>query len=365
MKTKPKRKELPIDFVIPYVCGDDPVWVEKMLSFLPDDRKRDPDMDRQYRNWDFFKYWFRGVDRFAPWVHKVFVITDHQAPDWLDHENEKLVLINHEDYIPPEYLPVFSSHPIELNLHRIPGLSEQFVYFNDDMVLTAPVVPEDFFRDGLPCDFAIEQENGASDRLFSHIVTNDILFLNRHYSRKEYISGNRKKHYSPVVPTGAVKNFYLSFYRRKRGGFLGFYYNHVASSYLKTTFSEVWEEDTEGWLDETCSHRFRSSDDVNQYVFKQHQYVRGLYSPYNWHKKSKFIKLRDGENGTLTEAAAAIGSGNYKLICLNDSYVHDFQTAKSVINDALSALFPDPCSFEKEIHQGNTISEQQNAGEVK
>ena len=69
---------------------------------------------------------------------------------WLNTENPKLTVVNHKDYIPEEYLPTFSSHPIELNLHRIKGLSEQFVYFNDDTFIINAMQPEDFFKKGLP-----------------------------------------------------------------------------------------------------------------------------------------------------------------------------------------------------------------------
>lgn len=67
----------------------------------------------------YLKYWFRGVEKYAPWVHKIYFVTCGQKPDWLNENHDKLVLVNHEDYIPHEYLPTFSSHTIELNFHRI------------------------------------------------------------------------------------------------------------------------------------------------------------------------------------------------------------------------------------------------------
>src|SRR5699024_762488 len=99
----------------------------------------------RYRNFGFFKFWFRSVEKYAPWVNKVYLITSGHLPKWLDLDNEKLVHIKHSDYIPDEYLPTFSSRPIELNLHRIEALSEEFVLFNDDMFLSAPTSPSDFF----------------------------------------------------------------------------------------------------------------------------------------------------------------------------------------------------------------------------
>ena len=84
---------------------------------------------------NIFRYWFRAVERYAPWVNKVFLVTNGKFPDWINPDNPKLVLVKHDDYIPEEYLPTFNSCAIELHLHRIKDLSEHFVYFNDDTML--------------------------------------------------------------------------------------------------------------------------------------------------------------------------------------------------------------------------------------
>ena len=139
-----------IDFVIPFVDGADPAWYAKKLQYsgkLPGDENVN-----RYRDWGTLKYWFRGVEKYAPWVNKVYFISDNQIPEWMNTECAKLQIVDHKDYIPSEYLPTFSSHPIELNMHRINGLSEKFVYFNDDLFLTKPVDETIFFRNGKPCD---------------------------------------------------------------------------------------------------------------------------------------------------------------------------------------------------------------------
>ena len=73
-------------------------------------------------------------------------------PEWLDTTNPKLHIVNHKDYIPEEFLPTFNANTIELNLHRIEGLADQFVYFNDDMFVTNYVKPAEFFKNGIPRD---------------------------------------------------------------------------------------------------------------------------------------------------------------------------------------------------------------------
>ena len=143
-----------IDFVITWVDGNDPCWIaekqkwERSAGFLHED---DANSDCGYRpDYDMLRYWFRAVELFAPWVNKVFFVTCGQKPEWLNETCPKLKLVNHEDYIPSEYLPTFNSGVIELNYHRINDLSEYFVLFNDDMFLLQPLDEDYFFKSGKP-----------------------------------------------------------------------------------------------------------------------------------------------------------------------------------------------------------------------
>ena len=81
---------------------------------------------------DNLQYWFRGVGKFAPWVNRIHFITYGHLPPWLNVDHPKINIVRHTDYIPKKYLPTFNSHVIELNIHRIEGLANCFVYFNDD-----------------------------------------------------------------------------------------------------------------------------------------------------------------------------------------------------------------------------------------
>ena len=138
----------PIDFVYLWVDGRDPVhrekrrcWAEQMG--VPLVEALDPG---RYEDNEELRYSLRSVELFAPWVRKIFLVTDNQTPSWLDMSNPKISLVNHEAIFPHEdHLPSFSSCAIETHIDRIPGLSERFVYFNDDYFLGRPVRPSDFF----------------------------------------------------------------------------------------------------------------------------------------------------------------------------------------------------------------------------
>lgn len=93
--------------------------------------------------------------------------------------------MKHEDFLPPEVLPTFSSHAIEMNLHRIPGLTEHFVYFNDDTFLIRPVSETAFFRDGLPCTYGGEYpiELVGEIGIWQHAAVNDLGVINAHFNQ--------------------------------------------------------------------------------------------------------------------------------------------------------------------------------------
>ena len=180
-----EKKETQIDFVIAWVDGGDPAWQrerdrygkmgEKTAVEETGEREKSgvacDTRDVRYRDWDCLRFWFRSVEQNAPWVHKIYFVTWGHVPKWLNGNHPKLEIVRHEDYIPGEFLPTFNSHTIELNFHRIPGLSEQFVYFNDDMFLLQQVSPDSFSGTEsrltcLPCSRSWQTGRMPSCRIF-------------------------------------------------------------------------------------------------------------------------------------------------------------------------------------------------------
>ena len=122
-----------IDFVVTWVDMDDPKWKNEYSKFYGKiDNRINELSEARFRDNGFLKYWFRGISAFAPWVRNIHFVTSGQKPDWLNTDHPKLNMVKHTDYIPKKYLPVFNSNLIEIYMHKIPGLSEHFVYFNDD-----------------------------------------------------------------------------------------------------------------------------------------------------------------------------------------------------------------------------------------
>jgi hypothetical protein len=151
-----------IDFVITWVDMDDPKWQAEFAKYSDKKENTKNGVSKaRFRDYGFLKYWFRGVEKFAPWVRKIHFVTSGQKPEWLDASNPKINLVNHKDYIPEEFLPTYNSVVIERYIHKIPGLAEHFVYFNDDFYIINKISTERFFKNGLPCDIAVFQYNRA------------------------------------------------------------------------------------------------------------------------------------------------------------------------------------------------------------
>lgn len=326
----------PIDIVVPWVDDTDPIWIEKKEKYTGVESK-EGNTDVRYRDWDTLKYWFRGVEKFAPWVRHVYFITDNQKPEWLNTDHTKLKWVKHTDYIPKEYLPTFNSHTIEWNLHRIEGLSENFVYFNDDVFLIDNTKPEDFFLNGLPCDsphLGLLYPNG----FFSHILFNNIELMNRHFSLKESIRANRKKWTSAQSISGLLK---LVLYGRK-DLIPNSVSRHIQTSFQKKTFEILWEKEHD-LINATCLNKLRTKNDISSYCVRDWQLFSGEFYP----KKPIGKLFHTASMSHNNDAINYLRHQKGKVICLNDSEDEtDFELHKQMILEEFEKLFPEKSSFE-------------------
>ncbi|KUO03327.1 stealth conserved region 3 domain-containing protein [Streptomyces caeruleatus] len=139
----------PVDAVYTWVDGDDPAMAVKRRAYQELSGSviaaRETGASR-YTSHDELRYALRSLEMYAGFVRHVYLVTDSQLPDWLDPDAEGLTVIDHRDILPADALPVFNSHAIESRLHHIPGLSEHYLYFNDDVFINRPVHAEHFFH---------------------------------------------------------------------------------------------------------------------------------------------------------------------------------------------------------------------------
>ncbi len=345
-----RNGEVKIDFVIPWVDGSDPAWRAEFLEYRsriaanPSDdgggevRGATDASEERYRDWDTLRYWFRGVERFAPWVNRIHFITWGHLPAWLDTDHPKLHVVRHADYIPSPYLPTFSSCPIELNMHRIEGLEEHFVYFNDDTFLCGPVGPERFFRDGLPRD-AARLAVIPAERV-GHNILECLAVINRRYDKREVLRRHAGKWFDCRYRlSDMLKTLTLLPWRF----FPGFRDFHMPQPFLRRTFERLWCEEA-GVLDATCRSRFRSATDLSQWVMRYEQLAAGEFVP---------VGMGDTGLATLSEAGMpALGrdirSGKYAMVCINDSNaICDTEFVRRALVDIFDNLLPEKSAYER------------------
>lgn len=328
-----------IDFVITWVDESDPKWRKDFKDYSAIESRTVDKSPARFRDWGTLQYWFRGVEKFAPWVNKIFFVTYGHLPKWLNTDNPKLVIVKHEDFIPQEYLPTFNSNVIEFFFHKIEGLSERFVYFNDDMFLLNNVSPERFFKDGLPCDKAVIASLERHNGMFGCSVFLANYIVNLHIKKREAIRNNFFKWHSPIYIRTALHN--LLFYRYSR--FPGFYSHHLPQGYLKQTYNNVWNE-CENDIKRNFINKFRSYGDVAPWLLRFWQLASGNFVPYDVNKDGKCYYLNDRNVLTCIDS---IRNQTYKLICINDNEgVNKMEEYQKLIIDAFDVILPEKCSFE-------------------
>ena len=134
----------PIDLVFTWVNSEDPEWQDLYSQHSPN-VERDGSSISRFKSRDELKYALRSWDEYAPFVRKIFIVSNCAPPTWLDMENKRIEWVPHEEILPESVLPTFSSHTIESSLHKVPGIAEHFIYSNDDFFLTRPAYPDDFY----------------------------------------------------------------------------------------------------------------------------------------------------------------------------------------------------------------------------
>ena len=356
---KNERKETPyshhsetmekIDFVLPWVDGSDPVWhAEKQkwedLSKVEKGSTDDANSDCRYRDDGLLRYWFRGVEKFAPWVNRIHFGTCGQKLDWLDENHPKLNLVNHEDFIPPEYLPTFNVRPIDMNYHRIMELSEHFVIFNDDVFLLQPVNEDFFFRAGNPVlDANLRYTNTVGWYNWSRVMFNDYCIVNSSFDTGATIWNNRRKWFC-IKELG---------YKRVRRNILCYLankalpvgaYGHVALPHLKSSFLELWEKHA-AVLEQTSMQKFRSDDQVNQWLLCAWNQAKGSFYPANAKKRGLYIEV---DSDAVDWICEVIRNQDYPQVCVNDSKSNiQPEYCARKLEEAFDAIMPEKSEYEK------------------
>lgn len=333
-----------IDIVLTWVDGNDPDWKkEKEDCLRKQNVEKISDSHIRFESWDNLQYWFRAVERFMPWVNKIFFITYGHLPDFLKIDHPKLQIVKHEDYIPKQYLPTFNSNTIEMNLHRIPQLSEDFILFNDDLFPLRPIEEGYYFRNDRVCDEAVENiittaVYGPVANLARYASINNMFIINKYFKKRDVQEKNWNKWYCKDYGERLERTKSLQYWY----DFPGFYDPHMANAMKKSVLSNLWELEGE-ILDRASKNQFRAYTDVTQYLIRYWQLCTGEFYPRKTQGKFYFVTREN-----YKEIAKSIEAQEYQMVSLNeDCSPEEFESIKRWINASLEKILPDRSSFEK------------------
>lgn len=312
--------DMDINMVYLWVDGNDPAWQAKRNALIGMPDENSPvNCKGRYANNDELKYSLRSVEQYAPWIKKIFIVTDNQIPEWLDTNNPKVKIIDHREIMPPESLPCFNSSLIEHFLYRIPGLEEHFLIANDDTFINKNVSPEDFFTpDGRP-----------------------IIRLTRKPLRKlrwfwrEKIRKKPLKNYSSMIAHSS------EMVEEKFGHYYSGMPHHNIDAYLKSDYRRMVEDVFCDEFKTNNLNKIRSDNDVHRSVISyailamKHGILR-----YVTQEESMHVMIHKERH------YARLDRKRPMLFCMNDS---EYATDEDRMREKayLEKRFPKKASFEK------------------
>lgn len=302
-----------MDIVISFVDCKDKVWMKNYLRTIPRCNGLFP--YHQFYNHNTIKYVLRGIDEFIPYVNNVFIVVSNieQVPDYVDQSKVKIVL--HKDFIPEEYLPLFNSTAIELFLHKIPGLGEEFVYFNDDTIPISHISYEDFFRNGVPC-ISFNTEQREQSLSYRH----SIMSFYEAKNTVEMLTGKNidEKDIELQIP------------------------QHSPTPLLKSVCDEAASLERHDSLLEYYISNIRKQRNINQYYWADILYFKNKYIPSNI--KNYYSTTKDIKDVDMDEVKS-----NYNFLCINDYGSDDMTLSQidDIIKLKLDTIFKNKSKYEK------------------
>jgi len=313
----------PVDVVYTWVNSNDPAWRDSFNLHVESDERRLPSADNEDRFADRqeLRYSMRSLETYAPFVRHVFLVTDGQSPDWIKLDHPNLTIVDHRDIFPDaSVLPVFNSHAIEACLHRIPELSEHFIYMNDDVLFGNEVTADDFFTVG----------GLAKARLSPSAIV-----------------------YEGEPPADAIPTDFASYNVRKRiendfGVSVDRRLKHVPHPQRRSVLESL-ERAYPSEFTQTRAARFRSRSDLAIPSMMAPWFGIATGETVEWPNVKWEYIYADTGRADWERRAADIKKTSPKFICVNATIYEDIGPAEQASNlhDFLSALYPFASSFEK------------------
>ena len=309
-----------IDLVYLWVDGNDPIWQAKRNAFIGKTEESSPiNCKGRYADNDELKYSLRSVEKYAPWIRKIFIVTDNQTPLWLDTTNPKIQIVDHTEIMPAESLPCFNSSLIEKHLYKIPGLAEHFLLANDDTFINKQVTTNDFF----------------TSKGFPIIRLTRKPFRKFRWFWREKVCKKPLKNYSKTIENASqlVLEKYGTYYTGMP--------HHNIDAYLRSDCQRISEDILYNEFSANSRNRMRSDEDIQRVVYSYIALAekRGLL---------RYITQKESQHALIHKKKHYDKIEKYKpmLFCMNDSQNANDQD-RIIAKDYLDKRFPQKSAFEK------------------
>lgn len=339
-----KKNDNKIDIVVLWVNSLDPKWQSEREKYSNScEIGESGNTENRFRDWELMRFWFRMVEANMSWVNRIHFVTFGHIPEWLDTSNPKLNVVNHKDFIPKEYLPTFNSNVIQYYLNRIPGISDQFILFDDDQFVLKPVSKRDFFiGDSIREEYgeALVHIPGFYD-VYPHSLLNNMECINANYNKRAFY----KKYYLKCLnPKNGLKNILNTILLQRWSQFNGFYSSHICQAYTKKHYDLFWRYCGKQLI-KSSNNRFRSTSDFTTFLVRYIALMEGDFVIRS-HRFGKRFELSDEKSNQ--RIYRDIMRKKYSVICLNDTDNRiDFEKTKASITKIFSKLYPERSSYEK------------------
>lgn len=337
--------KVPIDIVYTWVDGNDKEWLALKEHYLALELAKttlsrgdrlvlnqeyqkiqrmralpvDAMQNSRFADHEELRYSLRSVMQYAPWVNHIYIVSMNQKPAWFV-PHPKITFVNHTDIFKNSAdLPTFNSHAIESNLHRIPGLSDHFIYFNDDVFLGAPAASTDFFTNDnkvvvlFERGLTVSPSAAINATAFRKAWRNTNAYLDAHYKKE-------KRHRLAHAPFA-----------------------------LRTSCMDFSEKEFSFIFDSNSAHKFRADTDYNmangllQYHWLYHNKVKPI-----WNYPRFVVPLYDDamieDNRAALEKIYALRPASF---CIQDMMEEESPATAELLHTFLERYYPERCPWEK------------------
>lgn len=306
-----------VDIVVSYVYEHDKKWQQdfkywkdkEILEGKADKNNRQAFGIERTREWDTFKYWFRGIEQNCPWVNKVFLLVQNKnhIPKWLNLNNPKIRVVFHEEYIPNELLPTFNAMPIGFYTSNIKDLSENYIICDDDYYFLNKIEKDRFFKKNKP----VHPNNQVKYELFYNGAVNGVFF--------------------------DILNNNLEFEKRFKKIKYGIY--HLPEARKKSFEQKIIKDYEKEILEHFTVSKFRNSHNLCGYMFNDllkifnEAYIDDPYKNCSYCALTSKVDFKEYENKDI--------------VCFNDTEIlDDYNLTKKKFKVFLEKKFPNKSSYE-------------------